>query len=185
MSRAWLMLPRFAGVALAGVHGETFLPIRLPLHGKAIMATILSPPEDGVSRVVRRESASRARAKMLQGIAVTLQAMAGARGVGPEEMDQLAFLALSLEAIARSVDETATAWEKRDYWVKADRFRAEWGWVEPLCRRIADALRGRDWNSALQATRQVAERVAAVRLPEPRRGSRIWEGAWRRWSSSI
>jgi len=184
MTCAWLMLPRSAGVALVGVHGESFLSIRPSPQAKAIMATILSPPEDGVSRVVRRESASRARAKMLRGIAVTLQAMAGARGVGPEEMDQLAFLALSLEAIARSVDETATAWEKRDYWVKADRFRAEWSWVEPLRRRMAEALRGRDWNAALQATRQVAERVATVRLPKPRRGSRIWEGAWRRWSSS-
>lgn len=137
-----------------------------------------------MSRVVHRESASRARAKMLQGIAVTLRETAGARDVGAEEMDQLAFLALSLDAIARSVDETATAWEKRDYWIKADCFRADWNWVEPLRRQLADALREKDWNYALQATRQLAGRVAMVKLPSRGRASRIWEGAWRRWSSS-
>ncbi len=148
------------------------------------MATIPGLAEDGVSRVVRRESASRARAKLLQGIAVTLGAMAGARGVGPEEMDQLAFLALSLDAIARSVDETATAWEKRDYWIKADRFRAEWSWVEPLRRRLATALRENDWSAASQTTREMARRVAMVQLPKRGRGPRMWEGAWRRWSGS-
>jgi hypothetical protein len=148
------------------------------------MAPIPRWVEDGVSRVVRRESASRARAKLLQGIAMTLRETAGARDMGTDEMDQLAFLALSLEAVARSVDETATAWEKRDYWIKADRFRADWNWVEPLLRQLADALREKDWNSALQATRQLAGRVAMVKLPSRRRGSRIWEGAWQRWSSS-
>jgi hypothetical protein len=148
------------------------------------MAPILRPVEERVSRVVHRESASRARAKMLQGIAVTLRASASARDVGAQEMDQLAFLALSLDAIARSVDETATAWEKRDYWIKADRFRADWSWVEPLRQQMAEALRQKDWTLALQATRQLAGRVAMVKLPSRDRGSRIWEGAWRRWSSS-
>jgi hypothetical protein len=39
-------------------------------------------------------------------------------------------LTASLQEIHDSVDRTAEAWEKRDYWLKADAFRRQWSWVE-------------------------------------------------------
>jgi hypothetical protein len=39
-------------------------------------------------------------------------------------------LTASLQEIYESVDRTAEAWEKRDYWLKADAFRRQWSWAE-------------------------------------------------------
>ena len=41
-------------------------------------------------------------------------------------------MVLALEEIAVSIDVSVQAWEKRDYWVKADRFRMEWEWAGAL-----------------------------------------------------
>lgn len=43
--------------------------------------------------------------------------------------DNAAFILLALNNLETSINETAEAWERRDYWLKADRFRREWAWV--------------------------------------------------------
>ena len=45
-------------------------------------------------------------------------------------MEVGAALMESLREISESVNHTAEAWEKRDYWLKADAFRRQWAWVE-------------------------------------------------------
>ena len=41
-----------------------------------------------------------------------------------------------LEAIDESIEQSVAAWEKRGYWLKADRFRQEWRWAGDLGRRM-------------------------------------------------
>ncbi len=98
-----------------------------------------------------------------------------------EQQDLLAFVALALGEIASSVDQTAAAWEKRGFWLKADRFRVEWDWVEVTRASLEARLDQGDWAGAAEAALRVA-----VRLDPPssrRRRERPWIGAWERWSS--
>ena len=39
------------------------------------------------------------------------------------------------------IDSSVAAWEKRGYWVKADRFRMEWAWAGSLAEKMRTAMR--------------------------------------------
>jgi len=134
-----------------------------------------------VSRVIRTESGSRTRDRLLQAVALALREMAGGKARGQDHRDPMAFATLALQEVSRSVEETASAWEKRGYWLKADRFRAEWRWVDPAVEAMSGALVTLDWASVAGAVGKVAGQVVQVKLPARMSRSRPWEGAWERW----
>jgi hypothetical protein len=139
--------------------------------------------EKNVARVIRTEPATRTRAQILEGASRALAGLTAA--LPPEEVrERLAFLALCLTEVQRSLDQTVEAWEKRGYWVKADRFRAEWRWVEDAISRVAPALGSGDLREALEATRQLAGRLPPARQPQGKGKDPIWAGSWQRWLSA-
>lgn len=134
-----------------------------------------------MSRVIRTETGSRTRAQLLQAVALALREMAAGKARGQDHRDPMAFATLALQEVSRSVEETASAWEKRGYWLKADRFRAEWVWVDPVVEAMSGALATLDWASVAGAVGTVAGRVAQVKLSARMSRTRPWEGAWERW----
>jgi len=95
--------------------------------------------------------------------------------------DVLAFLALSLGELQASIEETATAWERRSYWVKADRFRAEWSWTADMLRRLESNLCGGDLDEAQACATELAGILAGHRLKARRSTGEPWKGAWNAW----
>jgi hypothetical protein len=92
--------------------------------------------------------------------------------------DLAAFIALALEQMNKMVETTTAAWEKRGYWVKADKFRLEWEWTESCRKQIGSALDHQEWGNLAIAVSKVAEKLAKVKLsPNSRIGS-PWNGAW-------
>jgi hypothetical protein len=99
-----------------------------------------------------------------------------------EIRDVLAFLALSLGELNASVEETASAWERRAYWLKADRFRSEWSWVPRIHARLEAALRVEDLGEAQACGMELANLLADRRLRTLKAGgARPWGGAWDAW----
>ncbi len=140
-----------------------------------------------MSRVIRGEAGAARRNRRLREIATALR-YAAAQDPGPEEAgDLIAFILLALKEIDDTVHDAARAWEKRDYWVKADRFRHRWAWVSQAAAELERAIALDD---------QVAARDAALRLTRPMKGvkpykskdRRPWRGArtddrFARWRS--
>jgi hypothetical protein len=135
-----------------------------------------------LSTVINPESAARFRKKLLQHVALALRVGANRDGTQGEYKDILAFIVLSLHAIASSVDQTATAWERRGYWVKADRFRLEWKWVEDAETSLTQALKREDWKVAAQVGSELAVRLKDVHISNRMVRSQPWVGAWLQWS---
>jgi hypothetical protein len=137
-----------------------------------------------VSRVIRTETGERARGRLLQAVALALRATASEKRGGDDPRDVMAFVTMALQEVSHSVEETAAAWEKRGYWLKADRFRADWAWVDPSVERLRGALSTLDWPSIAEAAGGVAGRVAQVKLPARMARTRPWEGAWAQWMAT-
>ncbi len=134
-----------------------------------------------MSRVVRTESATRTRERLTQVIALALRGLLeGDLGDG-QLRDRLAFTALALDEIASSANDTCSAWEKRGYWVKADRFRAEWSWVEQPRRELREALQAGDIPAAAARAVGLLVRLASIHIPARLQASRPWENAWDSW----
>ena len=92
--------------------------------------------------------------------------------------DMAAFIALALQAICTTVDTTVTAWEKRDYWVKADRFRMDWEWAERLGKAMRAAVLSEDWGQIAQVAAQLGQELSDVQVSERHRMGKPWRGAW-------
>jgi hypothetical protein len=98
-----------------------------------------------------------------------------------EAREVLAFLALSLAELNESVEETAHAWEQRQYWLKADRFRMEWAWIPRLLGRLESSLRDGDLDQSHRCGMELAK-VLSDRHLRPRDSSASpWRGAWDAW----
>ncbi|MCL4368805.1 MAG: hypothetical protein M1337_06525 [Actinobacteria bacterium] len=132
-----------------------------------------------MSPVIRPESAARARDRILGAIAYTLRVGAGDPTADPaERRDMLAFVALALRQLSHSVEDTAGAWERRGYWVKADKFRQEWGWADKAARELQLALGRQDLAGAGTLATSIASHLGRARTPARLKTTRPWHDAW-------
>jgi hypothetical protein len=58
-----------------------------------------------------------------------------------ETKDMVAFIILALKEISSGIDQSVAAWEKRGYWVKADKYRLEWQWAGAVAQNYSMRFR--------------------------------------------
>ena len=92
--------------------------------------------------------------------------------------DLAAFIALALLSISDTVESSVAAWEKKGYWVKADRYRMEWSWTERFGKQMKQAVVQEDWPMIAQVSVQVAQKLMSIEVPVRNRLGTPWEGAW-------
>jgi hypothetical protein len=136
-----------------------------------------------LSRIVRQESAARARERILQATALAIRHAATQSPSSTDRHDVFAFIVLALGEISESVDTSAAAWEKRGYWLKADRFRRDWVWVDQAKRKIDGALRNEDYTAAGEGVGELLGHLAGVKIPTRMRRTTPWQGSWERWQA--
>ena len=135
-------------------------------------------PEAILSRVINPDSAGKERTRLTKGIVLAIRELAKQSEPGAEARDLAAFIALALSIIAGTIDVSVAAWEKRDYWVKADKFRTEWAWSGQYAEKIKQAVLKDDWGNVAQLAAQTAQKLNKVTVPPGNRLGRPWEGAW-------
>jgi hypothetical protein len=138
---------------------------------------------EALARIIRPESAARLRERILQSTALAIRHAATQSPGSSDRHDILAFIVMALHEIAESVDASAIAWEKRGYWLKADRFRRDWVWVEQLRLKLEKALRDEDYAAAGDGVGQLSGHLAGVKIPTRMQRTTPWEGSWERWQA--
>ncbi|MGD0573931.1 MAG: hypothetical protein ABSB61_00975 [Anaerolineales bacterium] len=138
-----------------------------------------------MSRVVNPNNGGRQRSHLMKSIAMALRVMAEKREIDEEGRDIAAFLILALDEIWRSVNQSALAWEKRDYWVKADQFREQWRWVDRLAEQLKDALNSQSWDELVRGLTLLATKMGGVAIPKRMPTPRPWSGAWGQKGSQV
>jgi hypothetical protein len=132
-----------------------------------------------LSRIINPDSAGKERTRLTKCVVLAVRELAHQTGPGAESRDLAAFIALALEAIAGTIDVSVAAWEKRGYWVKADRFRMEWAWAGVYAGALRQALLAEDWDNVAQAAAQAAQRLNKITVPPGHRLGTPWVGAWK------
>jgi hypothetical protein len=133
-----------------------------------------------VGRVIRTESAGKDRTRLTKGIVLAVRRLAQQTETGAEARDLAAFIALALEQVAATIDDSVAAWEKRGYWVKADKFRMEWAWAGQYAAQMRAALLAEDWDEVARVAAGAAHKLSRVTVPEGHRLGTPWAGAWKR-----
>jgi len=131
-----------------------------------------------LSRVINHDSVGKERTRLIKSIVLCIRELAKQAKVTPEAKDLASFIALALQSISDGVDVSVAAWEKRDYWVKADKFRMEWMWTGRLAEKMKTAVLTDDWGAIALLMPQIAQRFNKVEVSDNHRLGKPWENAY-------
>ena len=112
-----------------------------------------------------------------------MRELAKQQDVNDEAKDLAAFISLALKTIYEGIDISVLAWEKRGYWVKADRFRLEWMWTGQYADKIKVAIFTDDWGTIATTIPQIAQKLSKVEVSANHRLGRPWEGSFKQLTS--
>jgi hypothetical protein len=137
-----------------------------------------------LTRIINLDGVGKQRKKLTREVVLAVRELMRQEEVNDETRDLAAFIALNLEAIYETIDRTVTAWEKRDYWVKADRFRLEWAWSGALAGEMREAIRNEDWQAVAITSAKAGQKLNKVQVPKRHRMGEPWHGAWAEFNNS-
>ena len=133
-----------------------------------------------MGRLINPESAGKERTQLTKAIVLAVRELTKQREVTDEAKDLTAFIALALKSISEGIDVSVAAWEKRGYWVKADRFRMEWIWTGQYADKMKSAILAEDWGTVAMLSAQIAQKFSKIVVSENHRLGKPWVGAFQR-----
>ena len=131
-----------------------------------------------MTRYIKTESGSTLRNRLLKSIIITVRELGKQKEANDDTKDMIAFIILALRRITETINEAITVWEKRDYWLKADRFRLDWEWAVNLSNGLYQALLEDDWASISSLIPTLAFKCKNIKVPSKSISSKVWVGAY-------
>ncbi|KAA3645672.1 MAG: hypothetical protein DWQ07_12090 [Chloroflexi bacterium] len=131
-----------------------------------------------MSRVINPETPGKVRGRMTKAVVLAIRELMQQAKPDSNTRDYAAFIAVALGAIDETVEKTVIPWEKRDYWVKADKFRMEWAWAKTLGEQMHKATLAEDWGEVAMLAVQVGQKLNKVEVSPRHRMGKPWVGAW-------
>ena len=135
-----------------------------------------------MSPIINPESAGKERTQLSKAIVLAVRELARQTDVTLEAKDLAAFIAMALKTISEGIDISVAAWEKRGYWVKADRFRMEWLWTGQVGDQMESALLSEDWGTIAMLIPQIAQKFNKIMVSENHRLGKPWVGSYWRFN---
>ena len=138
-----------------------------------------------MGRVINPEGAGKERTQLMRSVVLALRELMQQNTADLKTKDLAAFIALALQAINETVEVSVVAWEKRDYWLKADRFRMEWAWAKRLGDNMQKAVIAEDWSLVAQTAAALTDKVKNTIVPKRHGLGEPWNGAWERLQATM
>ena len=132
-----------------------------------------------MSRLINPDSVGKERTRLSKSIVLCIRELATQNQVTLETKDQAAFIALALQSIAEGIDSSVAAWEKRDYWVKADKFRMEWLWAGQYAAKLKDAVLSDDWATIATMLPAIAQKFNKIEVATNHRLGKPWTNSYK------
>lgn len=138
-----------------------------------------------MTRIINLDGVGKQRKRLTREVVLAVRELVRQGEVTDETKDLAAFIAMNLQAIYETIDLTVAAWEKRDYWVKADRFRLEWAWSGKLAEQMREAIKNEDWQTIALTSAEAGQKLHKVQVPKRHRMGEPWHGAWAEYNKSL
>lgn len=131
-----------------------------------------------MSRVINTEGVGKDRNRLVKGIVLATRELMKQTKPDAYSYDLVAYITLALAEISANIDASVAAWEKRGYWVKADRFRMEWAWSAKASADLKKALLEGEWGAIALIIANTAQKFSNVKVSDKNRLGNPWVGAW-------
>jgi hypothetical protein len=131
-----------------------------------------------MSRVINTDGPGKRRNQWRRTVAEALRRLIAKKELDAEARDLAAVIVLGLRGIADTIEETVEPWEKRDYYLKADRFRIEWEWASPAAERMARTIKEGKWLELPPQFAELLPRFSDIHIAKFTRSPDSWRGAY-------
>jgi hypothetical protein len=132
-----------------------------------------------LSRIISTEGGTNERTRLSKAVVKAIRLLASQQEPDNESRDLAAFIAIALNQMYKTVETSVAAWEKKDYWVKADKFRMEWEWCNRSSGSMSKAVLSEDWGSVAENSGLIAQKLMKVQLAPGARIGTPWVGAYK------
>lgn len=137
-----------------------------------------------MSRVINTNNPAKLRNQNRRTIAEMLKHIIERGEIDDTVIDMAATIVFALIEIDAGVKVTVTAWEKRDYWMKAERFMRDWAWTMESAANLDDVLRHEAWDLLPGLLMELMPRFSDIAINQYMRKAVIWEGQYARLLSA-
>lgn len=131
-----------------------------------------------MGKIINPEGAGKERNRLVKSIVLAMRELMRQSEPDEHSRDLAAYISLALLEVNQTIESSVVAWEKKGYWVKADRFRMEWVWTERVGKQLREAVLNDDWATIALAVAQLGGKLNNVDVPVRHRLGTPWEGAF-------
>jgi hypothetical protein len=133
-----------------------------------------------MSRIINPDSAGKRRNQLMRTAAELLRHLSQKNQIDDEVKDMVATLVFGFREIDEGIEQSTLAWEKRDYWIKAEQFRQRWSWVGLLEAELQALVYADSWEQLPDMMVKLMPRLADIKVTKFTRKSSVWRGNYRR-----
>ena len=96
-----------------------------------------------------------------------------------EAQDMAAFLVFNLRGIYETIDESAHAWDERNYWKKAEALREKWRWSRVAADQLESCILANRWSEVPALLVELVPKFGNITVTTVTRDADWWCGALR------
>jgi hypothetical protein len=133
-----------------------------------------------MSRVINPDSTGKQRNQLMRTAAEILRRLSQKSDIDAEVKDMVATLVFCFREIDEGIEQSAAAWEKRDYWVKAEELRQRWSWAGDMADQLKAMIYSDLWHMMPQMMVKLLPRVADIKITKLTRKESDWQGNYTR-----
>ena len=130
-----------------------------------------------MTRIIKTSTPGKERIQLSKAIVITIREFMRQQDSNKEDRDMVTFIILALQQIAEGIDQSVAAWEKRGYWVKADKYRMEWRWTGEIAEKIEKAYAQEDWGEIPDYLITIMQNLDSIKVSDRHRMGKPWMGA--------
>jgi uncharacterized phage-associated protein len=136
-----------------------------------------------VSQIINPSTPGKERNRLSKAIVITIRAFMRQEKPDKNTKDMLAFIILALREISDGIDKSVIAWEKRGYWIKADKYRIEWEWTSQYADQLDTAFENEKWSEISAMLMEIMGRFSGIKVSDKHRMGKPWIGALKQYKT--
>ena len=130
-----------------------------------------------MSRVINLNNPNKIRNQNRRTIAEILRRLMTKATLDAEARDMAAQVVICLQEINAANEQTISAWEKRGYWMKAERFLRDWEWSREMAYNLDDVIRHEAWDLLPELLLELGPHFADISIKSMTRKPDTWKAA--------
>ncbi|MCA9905244.1 MAG: hypothetical protein KC547_15415 [Anaerolineae bacterium] len=133
-----------------------------------------------MGRVINTDSTGKQRNQLMRTAAELLRHLSQQQDIDNNAKDMLAAMVFCFRGIDEGIEQSAQAWEKRDYWMKADELRQRWFWAGGMADDLKALLVAEEWDRLPTVLAKLLPHFTEFKITKFTRSEEVWAGSYTR-----